>query len=536
MRLPTESWRRLKLAPKLHFFTVIFFVLVALILSLVASVRLEKDLSDAFQAQGVAVGRALAAAAEQSAVGNPLILQNTIEGNRVQRGVKYLFVLDSQGEVVGTTLLTGMPPGLKEANLLPPGVDQANNREKIGRVRVGDGDRELRVIDVAVPVRRGTLGIVHVGMDSDAIEAQVMGLRYFLWSLGGLLALAGVIFSLRVTHVVAIRPVRDLTRITSEIVSRGDLTQLIAVQSEDEIGQLAKSFAQMVEKLREIPKRLNESVRMLGESVTHLSASAAVQSDSLVQQATALEQTQATVQEISRSSTLAAEKASAVLQHSQKVDQVAQSGDASVAKTLSALTDIREQVIAIAARITDLAGHAEVIGTITASVRDVADRTNLLALNAAIEAAQAGEAGLGFAVVAQEMRSLATQSLQATRQVQKSLGAVVGAITAAVKITESGAQRIDAGLEQVKASGERFGELSAIVRDNSAMVGQISSAVSQQNAGIAQITAALAGQSELMNQSMKRLEMTSSAVKTLEEVSRTLTELVCGFKVEDSSK
>ncbi|MBI5549150.1 MAG: HAMP domain-containing protein [Deltaproteobacteria bacterium] len=498
MKLSMKSWQRLTLAPKLQFFTVVFFVLVAFCLSVGASMQLEKGLTEAFRAQGVAVGRALAAAAEQSAVGNPLVLQNTIEGNRVQRGVKYLFVLDAQGEVVGTTFLTGMPLGLKEANPLPPGVDQASNQERVARVRVDDADKQrvLRVIDVAVPVRRGTLGVVHVGMDSDAIDAQVMGQRYLLWGLGGILALLGVVFSLRVTHVVAIRPVRDLTRITSEIVARGDLTQTITVRSEDEIGQLARSFAQMVEKLRDIPLRLGQSVEMLGQSVARLSASAAGQSESLVQQATALHQTQATVTEISSTSTLASEKASAVLQHSLKVDQVAQAGDASVALTLSALTDIREQVLAIAARITDLAGHAGVISTITATVRDVADRTNLLALNAAREAARAGEAGRGFAVVAQEMRSLATQSLQATQQVQKNLGGVVAAITAAVRITESGAQRIDAGLEQVKLSGDRLGELSAIVRDNSAMVGQI-----------------------------------GSAVKTLEEVARTLANLIGQFRV-----
>jgi methyl-accepting chemotaxis protein len=162
-------------------------------------------------------------------------------------------------------------------------------------------------------------------------------------------------------------------------------------------------------------------------------------------------------------------------------------------------------------------------------VKDLADQSNMLALNAAIEAVRSGEHGKGFGVVAREIRSLADQSIHATQQVREMLDDISEAIRGAVAITENGSQRIDAGLEQVKTSGEQLSQLSNIVKENSQAVRQINSAVGQQNGAIAQILGALTDQSTLMRDTMTRLEATDDAVKTISNASISLVHIVDHF-------
>ena len=163
----------------------------------------------------------------------------------------------------------------------------------------------MRAIDVAAPVGGGALGTVHVGMDADVIERDVASLRHTMLAWGGAVALIGILLGLLVTAFTVIRPIRILTRVTSDIVARGDLTQQIDVKSRDEIGELAVTFSQMVEKLRAIPTGLRESSELLSTSVIKLSQTSDEGSQTVSRQAAALQETQVTVQEIKQTSLMA---------------------------------------------------------------------------------------------------------------------------------------------------------------------------------------------------------------------------------------
>ena len=328
-----------------------------------------------------------------------------------------------------------------------------------------------------------------------------------------------------------VRPINTLNAAVYRIVREGDLTQKIEVESNDEIGQLAATFAKMVERLREIPASLKESTRLLSESVENLGSSTNEQHQSISRQAAALQETQVTVQEIKQTSLLAAQKAETVLRVAERADEISRAGEAAIEKSLGGLTDIREQVEQIAERITSLTERTRQIGIITETVKDLADQSNMLALNAAIEAVRSGEHGKGFAVVAREIRSLADQSIQATVRVREILDDLAAAIRGAVTITEKGAEKMETGLIQVRASGENLRELSTIVKDNSAAVRQIAAAVSQQNAGITQISAAVADLNQLMNSTVTRLEATTEAGNTLKAVSNRVSLIVGSYRV-----
>ncbi|MBN1208351.1 MAG: methyl-accepting chemotaxis protein, partial [Myxococcaceae bacterium] len=154
------------------------------------------------------------------------------------------------------------------------------------------------------------------------------------------------------------------------------------------------------------------------------------------------------------------------------------------------------------------------------------------ALNAAIEAVRSGEHGKGFGVVAREIRALADQSIQATSRVRELLDDISGSVSAAVRITERGAERMESGLAQVRASGQNLKELSNIVQDNAAAVRQIAAAVNQQNVGISQITQAVNELSKMMDETVARIGSTGEAATTLQIISEQLSSAVKSYRVE----
>jgi methyl-accepting chemotaxis protein len=340
-----------------------------------------------------------------------------------------------------------------------------------------------------------------------------------------LTTIAAVLFTRTV-----VAPIRHLTNVTSRIVREGDLKQHIEVRSADEVGQLAASFAQLVEKLREIPNTLNESVGSLTHASDALADAAAEQSDVVLRQSAALQETQVTAQELKQTSLLAAQKAEDVLSVVQRADDVGREGERAVEESLRTLADMNASIVEIAQRVQQLDHSARQIGDITASVKDLADQSNMLALNAAIEAVRSGEHGKGFGVVAREIRSLADQSIDATKRVREILQAVTEAISGLVRIAERGSQQMEGGLAQMRSSGDKLTQLAAIVKENSNAARQIAGAVRQQSAAMAQIFSAVSSQMQMMDDTKRRIEGTTSAAEQLRTISARISDIVRSYR------
>jgi methyl-accepting chemotaxis protein len=302
--------------------------------------------------------------------------------------------------------------------------------------------------------------------------------------------------------------------------------------STDEIGDLAVGMYAVLERLKEIPAALKTSAEQLLIAGSTLSASNEEQSQSLSQQAAALHEAQVTSQEIQQTSLVAAERAESVLKAAARVETLGQQGEKAMEQSLAGLSAIRDFVDRIRERVTRLEHSAQQIGGITASVKDLADQSNMLALNAAIEAVRSGEHGKGFSVVAREIRSLSDQSIQATNSIRQVLEEITNAIRETATMSEVGARQVEAGFEQVKTSGTSLTELSALMRENSASVRQISAAVGQQHAGISQIFSAIKDLSRGMDDTMRRLNATQEAAQMLQTATRRVEEVAQSYQIQ----
>src|SRR6267142_704976 len=438
-------------------------------------------------------------------------------------------LLDANGLVIahsgGPELrLRPGPPELGSQKEHPPGARDIDERRVFNWEVSGQTH-----VTVAAPLQQmgwtyyAALPLAEVESDArdflrQAVVAALIGLA------------AAFCLSLLVARRV-VHAVKKLIEVSRQIVDRNDLSQRLEVTSDDEVGQLAESFARMVDALRDALTTLQSASGAMLEAADQMRVTTESERDFLARQATALQQTQVTAQEIKQTSALASEKANKVLRAAEDASQMGSSGEAVVEQSIGGLAAIQSQTGEIGERIRSLEESAKQIGGITSTVKDLADQSNMLALNAAIEAVRSGEHGKGFAVVAREIRSLGDQSIQATNRVREILEDISGSIRGAVAITEKGTQKIEGGLQQVRVSGENLKQLSNIVKDNSAAVRQIAAAVSQQNAGITQIFSAVTDQTKMMDETMRRLETTNAAAGVLKDLSQRVSDVVRGFRV-----
>jgi len=328
------------------------------------------------------------------------------------------------------------------------------------------------------------------------------------------------------------RPVLALREAVTRIVREGDLTHSLDVEAgEDEVGELADAFSQLVKQLRDTAHSLHRGTRVLSDTVAELQRASEQQERNVARQASALQQTQVTAQEIRQTSLLASEKADDVLDRASRAEEVSQAGEDDIRDSLRGFQSLLDQSRQMTERITQLNERTRQIGGITLTVKDLADQSNMLALNAAIEAARSGEHGKGFGVVAREIRHLADQSIDSTERVRDILTELGNAIISTARMTEAGHARVEAGLEQVRSSGERLKELTTIIQDNASAVRQIAGAVAQQNAGIAQIFSAVTDLSSMMNDTQQSLAATTRAAKLLQEVSGQMQDVARAYRI-----
>jgi methyl-accepting chemotaxis protein len=417
------------------------------------------------------------------------------------------------------------------------------------------GDEPLLAFDsgllhVSVPVRikSGEAGVLSIGFTLAALEKERRANLFVVAAVSALVLALGIGATFAVGTLLA-RPLQEMSKVALCIAS-GDLrgaeealggagrirAMVTSAGAEsrggsDEVHLLRRAFAVMLDALRETSATLQESAGLLQQSVTNLSSTADDQSKLINFQASALEQTRVTAQEIKQTSVATAEKAQAVIAAAERAEEIQRSGDASIGKTIDGLAALRDQVGQIAKHMSNLSERTTQIGRITETVKDLADQSNMLALNAAIEAVRSGEHGKGFAVVAREIRSLADQSIQATTRVRDVLGDIQGAIHAAALSTEKGSARMENGLSQVRSSGENLRELSTIVSSNFAAARQIAATVGQQNIGIAQIFAAMSDLSKMMEDTQRRMDVSTQAIGVVQEVSQRVLVVATRYRI-----
>ena len=321
-------------------------------------------------------------------------------------------------------------------------------------------------------------------------------------------------------------PVKE---VASEITKfgKGDLTVRIkSGNRQDEIGILEHEFASMVELFRKQIQEIVNGTNILSLAAGEISTATSELSTTATETAASISETTTTIEEVRQISELSSQKAKQLSVSARKTADISQLGKKCTEDTTEEIKKIKEQMESIAETIIKLSEQGQSIGEIIATVNDLAEQSNILAVNAAIEAVKAGEAGKGFSVVAQEVRSLAEQSKQATGQIRHILNDIQKATTAAVMATEQGSKAVELGVKQSSQAGEAIMTLSKSVIEGAQSSIQIEASSHQQLAGIEQVNMAMKNIREASIQNVESTRQLEDATITIGELGGKLKELI----------
>jgi methyl-accepting chemotaxis protein len=328
-----------------------------------------------------------------------------------------------------------------------------------------------------------------------------------------------------------LRPLQALADGARRVSAERDLKVSVALSGDEEVQEVGRAFASMMETLRNITVEMRTATDRLLAASTELGGITRAQGDSISRQASALEETRRTSSTLRESSRSAAHQAESVLHLAQRAEELGRDGETAMTANLSSVEEIQGQNQQVVERIARLATSAQRIAAITGAVKDLADQSNVLALNAAIEASRAGEAGVGFGVVAREIRSLADRSIRATAEVRTVLAEVLTGIRDAAGLVEAASGGLAEGTASTRRLGDSVAGLTGIVRKNLDAVREIAGAVASQGSGIEQISSAVEDLSLMMDETLRSVNSTSQAAGMLREVSEQVSSAVKAFRL-----
>jgi len=307
---------------------------------------------------------------------------------------------------------------------------------------------------------------------------------------------------------VASTPFYDMDgKLLGSLTILADVTEIRAQQKQIEEQNVRISRA--AQEAEEISQYLSSAAEQLSAQIEEASRGSEQQKQRAGETAVAMEEMNSTVLEVARNAGLAAEDADTARANAQK-------GEGIVGQVITAVGDVESQAANLKDSMEELGTQAADIGKVLEVITDIADQTNLLALNAAIEAARAGEAGRGFAVVADEVRKLAEKTMAATSEVGQAIGKIQSMTKENVAATEAAAKSVGRSTELANESGRSLKEIVSFVDNAADQVRAIATAAEQQSATSEEINRAT---EEINRISMETSQVMNEAAQAIQEVS-----------------
>lgn len=391
------------------------------------------------------------------------------------------------------------------------------------------GEKEAREKLVVVQPFEKWGWLVATSAYSDEFVSEVRALQVQI-----AIAAIAVTLILVVTMMIATRrwithPLRRALAVTQRVAD-GDLTQHIQAESSDEVGELLRSVDGMSTHLRSMIGEIDAGIRGLAESAHKLSmasdavaASSGTQSQSATLMASAVEQMTASIQQV-------AEHAQSCRSLAENSGTVSDSGSEVINQAISSMAMIADTVNKSAEAVLHLGNESKEISQIVNVIREIADQTNLLALNAAIEAARAGEAGRGFAVVADEVRKLAERTSLSTTEITRMVDDIQTGAEKAVESMTRGEGQVQQGVSLAAEAGGRIADIkTGAIQVSDAVIG-ISDALREQSAANREIARNVETIAEQAGHNHVQARSTSDAAREMEVLTTQIRASISRFK------
>lgn len=316
----------------------------------------------------------------------------------------------------------------------------------------------------------------------------------------------------------------------ADVIGRGDISQQCTMESHDAVGVIIASVNRMAGSLREMIGDISSSIGQLSDAaqrmnaVTNETEQCVREEQAQVEQvATAMNEMATTIQEVARNAEQARSAAA-------EADQQAKNGALVATEAIGGMDALAGRVDQVARVLEDLRADSDSIGMVLDVIRGIAEQTNLLALNAAIEAARAGEQGRGFAVVADEVRTLASRTQKSTEEIQGMIERLQSKTGAAVSAMGDAKTQAQGGVDQVEKAAECLAEIAGSVATISAMNTQIAGAVEQQGSVAEEINNNILAISHDVEQTAAGCQQAHSASEQVTQLTERIQVLVGIFK------
>ena len=360
--------------------------------------------------------------------------------------------------------------------------------------------------------------------DQESAQARTLQITCTLLAL-----ILGVLAAVIITRQIT-RPLQETLAVVDRIAS-GDLTHTPAVTRRDELGVLQQGIQRMGTTLRDLITGIRDGVTQIASAAEELSAvteqtSAGVNSQKVEtdQVATAMHEMSATVQEVARNAEQASQAAS-------NADKEARDGDRVVGEAIAQIERLATEVGRSADAMTQLEQESDKIGKVMDVIKAVAEQTNLLALNAAIEAARAGEAGRGFAVVADEVRGLAQRTQQSTEEIESLVAGLQNGTRQVSSIMLSSRDLTANSVQLSRKAGTSLSSITQTVSNIQAMNQQIAAAAEEQSAVAEEISRSIVNVRDVSEQTASASEETAASSVELARLGGQLQTMVSHFRV-----
>ncbi|MGL5490688.1 MAG: methyl-accepting chemotaxis protein [Shewanella sp.] len=462
----------------------------------------------------------------------------------------YFFMYDSQGKNIFHALM----PNLEGQNKIDM-TDPRGTKIIVGLLdaaKRGDGNfsyyyqkpntnEQIEKISFVMMVP-GTDWMLGTGAYIDDIEAVVedyrqtvteqMAEKSLMILLIALVLTGGTAFVIMVAAHRMVVPIKNMADNLNDIAKgEGDLTKRLSVKGEDEIAQLGRAFNLFVDKLQHIIGDVANATAKVKTAANAIHDQTKVMSSQLLSHNNETDQVVTAITEMSSTASEVAQNTTQVAEATQAATGDVANAQRCVDASLEEIAALMEQINHAAGSIKSLSEQSQKINSVLSVIGGIAEQTNLLALNAAIEAARAGEQGRGFAVVADEVRNLASRTQASTLEINEMLSALHKLVSQAVKTMDESQQSCVRSVESSRAISESLGSVTSAVTAINDMSTQIATAATEQSSVTEEINRNVYAIQEIVNELLHSSEDAARVSQTMSQEGINLGKLVGQFKV-----